>query len=91
MKLYKDHLEKAQKYSRLSSSRWFYFKHMFWAIKFSVSLFVWSIAMLIHAIIPQVVGFTVLDKLVSFLKDMKEQHPDDPILKDVHFDNERNT
>jgi uncharacterized short protein YbdD (DUF466 family) len=58
---------------------------MWWALKFSVTLFVWSIAMFVHAIFPQLVGFTVLEKLVAFLKHMKQQHPDDPILKDINL------
>jgi hypothetical protein len=91
MKLHKNHLTEASEYSRIKDTKWFYFKHMFWAIQFSFKLFVWSIAMLIHAVFPQLVGFTVLEKLINFLKIMKEQHPDDPLLKDVHFDNERNT
>lgn len=79
------HLELARKYSKLEKSKWFYFIHMWWALKFSASLFVWSLAMLVHAVFPQLIGFTVLEKLVAFLKQMKEQHPDDPILKDINL------
>lgn len=77
------HLEEARAYSRLPKSRWFYFLHMWWALKFAVVLFSWSVAMIVHAFIPQLVGFGVLEKLVIFLKQMKEDHPDDPILKNV--------
>ena len=45
-------------------------------------LLIWSLAMLVHAFIPDVIGFSILEKMVKFLKDMKKQHPDDPILKD---------
>jgi len=81
--LHKNHLNEAQEYSRLGNSKWFYFIHMWWAIKFSATLLLWSVLMFIHAIFPQLVGFTVLEKMVAFLKYMKEQHPDDPILKDL--------
>jgi hypothetical protein len=81
----KSHLSEARKYSKMDDSRLFYFIHMWWAIKFSATLFVWSILMLVHAIFPQLVGFTVLEKLVAFLKQMKESHPDDPILKDLNL------
>ena len=83
--LHKNHLNEAREYSRLGKSKWFYFIHMWWALKFSATLFVWSILMLVHAIFPQLVGFTVLEKLVAFLKQMKQQHPDDPILKDLNL------
>jgi hypothetical protein len=79
------HLELARKYSKLERSKWFYFIHMWWALKFSATLFVWSILMLIHAVFPQLVGFTVLENLVKFLRNMKDQHPDDPILKDLNL------
>lgn len=86
MKLYKDHLSKAREYSRLPVSKWFYFKHLVWGIKFAFVLLTWSIAMFIHAFIPQLVGFTVLERLVGFLKYMQEQHPDDPLLKKIKFE-----
>ena len=76
------HLEAARKYTRLQESKWFYFLHMWWALKFSFTLFVWSLAMLVHAFIPDLIGFSILEKMVKFLKNMKKQHPDDPILKD---------
>jgi hypothetical protein len=81
--LHPNHLSEAKTYSRLTDSKWFYFLHMWWAIKFACTLFVWGLAMLVHAFIPQLVGFSVLERMVKFLKIMKEQHPDDPILKDI--------
>ena len=42
--------------------------------------------MLVHAVVPQLVGFTVLGKLVEFLRMMQEEHPDDPILQRIKFD-----
>ena len=83
---FKNHLSDAAKYSRTTSGLKFYFTHMFWAIKFALLLFVWSLAMFAHAIVPQVIGFTVLAKLIEFIKKMKEQHPDDPMLKKIHFE-----
>lgn len=82
---HKEHLKDAREYSRLPQSKWFYFKHLFWGLQFSFVLFTWAIAMFIHAFIPQLVGFTVLERLVKFLKQMKEQHPDDPLLKNIDF------
>jgi hypothetical protein len=84
---FKTHLKDAAKYSRTTSGIWFYFVHMFWAIKFATMLFVWAILMLVHAFIPQLVGFSVLTKLVEFLREMQEQHPDDPLLNKIKFDN----
>lgn len=86
MKLYKNHLKDAATYSRTQNTVLFYFKHMFWAMKFSLTLFVWSVAMLIHSIIPQLVGFTVLERLIEFLKQMQKEHPDDPLLQKIKFD-----
>ena len=86
MKLHNDHLLKAREYSNLPPNRWFYFKHLFWGLRFAFVLFTWSIAMFIHAFVPQLIGFTVLEKLVKFLKQMKRQHPEDPILKNVNFE-----
>lgn len=82
---FKNHLKDAAEYSRTRNGFVFYFTHMFWAIKFASLLFVWSLSMLVHAVVPQLVGFTVLEKLVKFLKTMQEQHPDDPILSKIKF------
>ena len=87
MKLYKDHLHKAAEYSRDKNTRGFYFKHMYWALHLSLLLATWSVLMLIHAIIPQLVGFTVVEKLVNLVKQLKQQHPDDPMLQKITFDN----
>jgi hypothetical protein len=83
--LHPNHLNDARAYSRLPKSKWFYFLHMWWAIKFAATLFVWGFAMIVHAFVPQLVGFAVLERMVKFLKMMKEQHPDDPILKDLNL------
>jgi uncharacterized short protein YbdD (DUF466 family) len=83
--LHKNHLSDAQKYSRMENAKWFYFTHMWWAIKFSFTLLGWAFAMMVHAVFPQLVGFSVLENLVKFLRKMKEQHPDDPILKDLNL------
>ena len=85
MTIHKNHLKEAREYSRLTESKWFYFKHMFWGLQFAFVLLTWSIAMLIHAVIPQLVGFTVLERLVKFLKEMKQKHPDDPLLSKIEF------
>jgi hypothetical protein len=83
---HKNHLRDAAKYSRAEGGFLFYFIHMFWAVKFAALLFVWAIAMLVHALVPQLVGFSVLAKLIEFIREMKEQHPDDPLLSKVKFD-----
>lgn len=86
MKLYKDHLQKAAEYSRAKNTRWFYFKHMYWAIHLSVLLATWSLLMIVHAIVPQLVGFVVIDKMINLLKTLKTKHPNDPILSKIKFD-----
>ena len=85
MKLHKNHLTEAAKYSRTTTGFLFYFKHMFWALHMSAVFIIWAFAMVLHAFIPQLFGFTVLQKVVNFIKRMKEEHPDDPILSKITF------
>lgn len=86
MKLHKDHLKQAAKYSRTETSFLFYFRHMFWALHMAVVFVAWAIAMVLHAFIPQLFGFTILQKVIDFLQRMKKEHPDDPILQKIKFD-----
>ncbi len=79
------HLTKAREYSKLPASRWFYFKHMFWAFGLSLLLFTWSLLMVVHAVFPQLVGFFVIESLIKLLKKLKYQHPEDPLLKTIDF------
>jgi cytochrome b subunit of formate dehydrogenase len=83
---YDNHLKDAAKYSRTTTGLLFYFKHMFWALHMAVVFIIWAIAMILHAFIPQLFGFTVLQKVVNFIKQMKQEHPDDPILSKIRFD-----
>jgi hypothetical protein len=80
-----NHLTLASKYSNLSKTRWFYFKHMIWALHLSFTLFSWSLLMILHAFIPQLVGFYVIEKMVKYISKLKESHPEDPILKNIQF------
>lgn len=80
-----NHLSKAREYSLLPTSRLFYFKHMYWALHLSATLFCWSVLMLIHAVVPQLVGFYVINKMVDYIIKLKEAHPEDPILKCIQF------
>jgi hypothetical protein len=41
--------------------------------------------MVIHAFIPQLVGFYVIEKIVNYIKELKRKHPDDPILNKINF------
>ena len=86
MKLYKNHLKEAALYSRTKTGVKFYFIHMIWAIHLASLLFVWSLLMIVHAIVPQLVGFVVIDKMINLLKTLKAKHPDDPILSKIKFD-----
>jgi hypothetical protein len=81
-----DHLKKAREYSNLPSTAWFYFKHMWWALHMSITLFVWAILMLVHAFIPQLVGFSVVIWMVNYIREMKRQHPLDPVLSKIKFE-----
>jgi len=83
---YDNHLKEAAKYSRTTTGFMFYFKHMFWALHMAVVFIIWAVAMVLHAFIPQLFGFTVLQKVVNFIKQMKQEHPDDPILSKIRFD-----
>lgn len=86
MKLYKNHLKEAALYSRTKTGVKFYFTHMLWAMHLASLLFTWALLMVLHAIIPQLVGFTVVEKLINLLKTLKNKHPDDPLLKQINFD-----
>jgi cytochrome b subunit of formate dehydrogenase len=83
---YDNHLKEAAKYSRTTTGFLFYFKHMFWALHMAVVFIIWAIAMILHAFIPQLFGFAILQKVVNFIKQMKQEHPDDPILSKIRFD-----
>jgi len=83
---FNNHLKEAALYSRTKTGVKFYFTHMLWAIHLAGLLFVWSLLMIVHAIVPQLVGFTILENIVNLLKQMKLQHPDDPLLKKINFD-----
>ena len=87
MKLYKDHLKEAAKYSRTETGFMFYFKHMFWALHMAAIFILWAIAMILHAFVPQLFGFTILQKMVEFIKRMQVEHPDDPILQKIKLTN----
>lgn len=80
-----DHLKKAREYSNLPNSKWFYFKHMFWALHASAVFFIWSVLMFIHAVFPFLVGFYVIHKIVEYVKHLKKLHPEDPLLKEISF------
>jgi hypothetical protein len=81
-----NHLNTARKYSNLPKSKWFYFQHMLWALHLSLTLFVWSLLMMVHAFIPQLVGFYVIDKMIKYIINLKKIHPEDPILKCLRID-----
>jgi positive regulator of sigma E activity len=81
-----NHLTKAREYSLLSNSKLFYFKHMWWALTLAFLLLYWSVLMVVHAIIPQLVGFTVIKNLVDLIKKLKQEHPEDPILSKINFE-----
>jgi len=83
--IYPDHLQKAKEYSRIKSSRFFYFTHFYWAIHLSALLLLWSFFMLVHAFIPQFFGFYVVEGIVNYIKELKNKHPDDPILNKITF------
>jgi hypothetical protein len=83
---FNNHLRDAAFYSRTKTGIKFYFIHMIWAIHLASLLFVWSLLMIVHAIVPQLVGFVVIDKMINLLKTLKTKHPDDPILSKIKFD-----
>lgn len=83
---FNNHLRDAALYSRTKNGVKFYFTHMLWAIHLAVLLFAWSLLMIVHAIVPQLVGFVVVEKLINLLKTLKNKHPDDPLLKRINFD-----
>jgi uncharacterized short protein YbdD (DUF466 family) len=41
--------------------------------------------MLVHAFIPQFFGFYVVEGIVNYIKELKNKHPDDPILNKITF------
>jgi hypothetical protein len=80
-----DHLKKAREYSNLPSSVWFYFKHMWWALHLAFMCLAWFFAMVVHAFVPQLVGFSVIHSILNYIKELKRLHPSDPYLKGIEF------
>ena len=62
----------------------------FWHFRLAMSEFFFllfvCIGSLIHAIIPWLLDFKLLEWRISRLKKLKEKLPNDPLLKKVHFD-----
>lgn len=83
---HKNHLKQALEYSKLPNSKLFYFKHFWWAICTAFLLLYWGVLMIIHAFIPQLVGFTVIERIVMFIKRLKELHPEDPLLSRIKYE-----
>lgn len=42
--------------------------------------------MIVHAFVPQLVGFTVIERIVNFIRHLKEIHPDDPLLSKIKYE-----
>ena len=83
----RNHLKDALRYSRISGSTLTYYPlHFWWAIKLAGLSLMWCFAMIVHAFLPPAFDFWVLRSIIDTMKKMKKDHPDDPLLKDIHFD-----
>jgi hypothetical protein len=79
----KNHLTDA---SENSKSNLNYFTHFNLAIKEAAFCQLIAIGSLIHAIFPWVLDFKLLEWRIMRLKKLKEELPNDALLKKVHFD-----
>lgn len=77
------HLEEASEASKQDLG---YFKHAVISIKEFWFCLLISIGSLVHALVPWVLDFKLIEWRVNRLKILKNKFPNDPILKKVHFD-----
>lgn len=75
--------EAAEKAQKPNAGYWW---HFWLAMKEFFFLFGLCIGSLIHALIPAVLDFKLLEWRVNRLKTLKRELPDDPVLKRIHFD-----
>ena len=68
---------------------WFNRKHLAEATKKAArpdAGYFWHFGSLIHAFLPWVLDFKLLEWRIARLKQLKQKLPDDPQLNKVHFD-----
>ena len=77
------HLAEAKEASKTSGGYWWH-----WKLAMAESLFLFGILIgsIIHAFIPWVLDFKLLEWRINRIKLLKSKLPDDPQLKKVHFD-----
>lgn len=63
-----------------------YFWHFRLAMSEALFLFFITVGSIIHAFIPWVLDFKLLEWRINRLKTLKQKLPNDPQLKKVHFD-----
>jgi hypothetical protein len=63
-----------------------YFTHLIISMKEFVFCLLIAFGSLLHAVFPWVLDFKLIEWRVNRLKQLKKKFPNDPVLKNVHFD-----
>lgn len=81
------HLKTAALFANKQGKSWLYqyVWHFFLAVKESIFLFILAIFSLIHAVLPFVFDFKLIEWRIQSLRKLKEQLPNDPHLNKVDF------
>jgi hypothetical protein len=77
------HLSEA---SNVSGTKLNYFSHLIISIKECMFCLLIALGSLIHAFFPWLLDFKLIEWRVNRLKQLKNKFPNDPVLKNVHFD-----
>ena len=72
--------------SEASKQKLGYFTHCAISIKEAVFCLLMAIGSVVHALVPWVLDFKLIEWRVNRLKELKRKFPNDPVLKKVHFD-----
>ena len=77
------HLSEAKKAANTSGGYWWHWKL---AMKEALFLFIVMIGSIVHAFIPWILDFKLLEMRINRLKFLKDKLPKDQQLLKVHFD-----
>ena len=71
--------------SDASGTKMNYFTHLLVSLRESAFCLLMSIGSLVHAFIPWVLDFKLIEWRTNRLKELKKKFPNDPVLKNVEF------
>jgi hypothetical protein len=72
--------------SEVSGNKLNYFSHLIISIKECMFCLLISLGSLVHAFFPWLLDFKLIEWRVNRLRQLKNKFPNDPVLKNVHFD-----